>query len=58
MRFLGRKWQKKNDGNGNGNRISRFWALMGRVPSNSDEFFGRFGLGGKADFSTGCSHKT
>ena len=24
MRFLGRKWEKKNEGDGNGNRMSYF----------------------------------
>jgi hypothetical protein len=31
MRFLGRKWQKKNNGESNGNRMSclALWAMLG-----------------------------
>ena len=39
MRFLGGKWQKKNDGDSKGNRMSRF-ALQGWTSAN----------GGVADF--------
>jgi hypothetical protein len=31
MRFLGGKWQKKNRGKNNGNKISRFAPAFGRV---------------------------
>jgi hypothetical protein len=33
MRFLGGKWRKKNNGNGKGNRFSRFAVQATLLPS-------------------------
>jgi hypothetical protein len=41
MRFLGGKWQKKNNGNGNGNRISRFTLRASLGLRQSGSAFGR-----------------